>query len=709
MTQAMLSKRAAVVSADKAFAKRLATGLQAAGASAAVHPGTDDLARNGKLDLVVVHGSRELERSVKAAQGALADGASIVVVIPSSSLETTVRSLQLARVAAVLVADHFEPAQLARVASRLLYGDLFGLEKNVAWGVKVHTVLVGDYNEKSAAIAQVSQFAADLGVRKKYRDSIEQCLDEMLMNALYDAPVDAGGKPQLAEVSTKTRISLRMEQKAVVQYACDGDRFTLSVRDSYGTLKGETVVRFLDKCLHAQQQIDRKTGGAGLGLYLIANSATQFVLSLHPGVATEATCTFDLDAPKVQLKELGIFVEKAGRPAVSPTRALVPASAPPSKLLPLLLAAAIAVIAGLIVAVAWPRLVGAPRGAIDIGSEPAGAQVEIDGTLRGQTPVVIDDLPTNRSVKVAVRHPGYEAAVDVVTPSRETPTPLRFVLKAIPATLLLESTPSGATAQIAGRDVGVTPVTLTDLVPGATVDLTLSRPGYQPLTRPITVPAGGTRGQMSFALALAPGRAALRIDSTPPGAEIVQNGELLAGVKTPIADHIVQAGMTYDFVIRLPGRMPEHRSLTVPTHGDVPPLSVALSPGGSLTVESNVAEARVFVDDVPACSNRPVPLVACPLPPGEYRVRLTSARPFVAHELDPVKIVGDEVKRRIELGWVEAATADLELDLPGAPDGTRRAALAPGEYRVKVEHQKTGQSSTKTVRISVGRTASLSL
>ena len=41
------------------------------------------------------------------------------------------------------------------------------------------------------------EFAELMGVRRKYRESIEQCLDEMLMNALYDAPVDEQGKPDL--------------------------------------------------------------------------------------------------------------------------------------------------------------------------------------------------------------------------------------------------------------------------------------------------------------------------------------------------------------------------------------------------------------------------------------------------------------------------------------------------------------------------------
>src|SRR3569833_1210531 len=191
---------------------------------------------------------------------------------------------------------------LSALATRVLSGDIFGLEKLVHWGTRVHSQLVGDYQEKSLCISQISEFAELMGVRRKYRESVEQCVDEMLMNALYDAPVDENGQALFSEIPTKTRISLRVEQKAVVQYACDGKRFAVSVRDAFGTLERGTVLRYLYKCLHAEQQIDRKVGGAGLGLYMMVNAASCVLFNVLPGVATEVVCVFDLAMPKMQLE-----------------------------------------------------------------------------------------------------------------------------------------------------------------------------------------------------------------------------------------------------------------------------------------------------------------------------------------------------------------------------------------------------------------------
>src|SRR5262249_16758284 len=137
--------------------------------------------------------------------------------------------------------------------------------------------------------------------------------------------VDEQGRPIFSEIPTKTRISLRVEQKVVVQYVCDGRQFAIAVRDSFGTLDRATVLRYLYKCLHSEQQIDRNVGGAGLGLYLITNRLSGVFFNVLPGVATEAVCTFDLETPKIQLQSFGFFIEKidaAGRLASGPSKRL---------------------------------------------------------------------------------------------------------------------------------------------------------------------------------------------------------------------------------------------------------------------------------------------------------------------------------------------------------------------------------------------------
>jgi hypothetical protein len=323
----VLARRIIAVSPDKAFGRQLTTALKAAGGAVDLHERVDALAR-GELvaALVVLHLEGELATAAAEVLPRLTGDAKVIAILPRSNLAAVVDIMQSSdRVAGIMMQETFDSRQLSAMATRAIAGDVFGLDKMMTWGTVVHSCLVGDYQEKSLCIARVSEFAEAMGVRRKYREAIDQCLDEMLMNALYDAPVDEQGQPIFAEIPTKTRISLRVEQKVVVQYSCDAHQFAVSVRDVFGTLERSTVLRYLYKCLHAEQQIDRKVGGAGLGLYLMVNSATTVYFNVLPGVATEAVCVFDLDAAKLQLERFGFFNEKidaSGRLAAGASRRL---------------------------------------------------------------------------------------------------------------------------------------------------------------------------------------------------------------------------------------------------------------------------------------------------------------------------------------------------------------------------------------------------
>ena len=221
----MLARRIIALSPDKAFAKQLTIALKAAGGMVDAHLSLDELGA-GEISaaLVVMHLEGEMAEAAALIPRMIGD-TRVIAILPRASLAAVVDLMQGAdRVSGLLVAEDLDTTRLSAMATRVLAGDIFGLEKHIPWGTQLHSFLVGDYQEKSLCIAQISEFAESMSVRRKYRESIEQCLDEMLMNALYDAPVDDQGRPIFSDIPTKTRISLRVEQKVVIQYACDGPR-----------------------------------------------------------------------------------------------------------------------------------------------------------------------------------------------------------------------------------------------------------------------------------------------------------------------------------------------------------------------------------------------------------------------------------------------------------------------------------------------------
>lgn len=316
----MSTRRIIAVSPDKAVGKQLALALKAAGGEVELFASRAELG-TGPLEaaLVVLHLDGALAGAGPELLARLGGDTQAIAILPRADLAAVVETMRASeRVAGMLVAEDLVPSELAALATRVLDGDVLGLAKVVPWGTQIHTALVGSYDDKAQCIAQVSAFAEAMGVRRKYRESIDKCLDEMLMNALYDAPVDADGRPLFPDAATRAEATLAPEHRAVVQYACDGRQFAIAVRDAFGRLERATVLRYLHKCLYEEQQIDKKAGGAGLGLYLMTSSATAVMFNVEPGVATEALCTFDLRAPKLELETFGFFVERPAPPPEQP-------------------------------------------------------------------------------------------------------------------------------------------------------------------------------------------------------------------------------------------------------------------------------------------------------------------------------------------------------------------------------------------------------
>jgi hypothetical protein len=707
----VFARRIIAVSSDKAFGKRLAIALQAAGGAVDCYASPGELGEDTlQAALVVLHLDGELAGAALPLIERLTGDTPVIAILPRSDLAALVDVMQASeRIAGILVADAFDPHALSAMATRVLAGDIFGLEKVTRWGTQIHTFLVSDYQEKSLCIARLSQFAEEMGLRRKYREAIEQALDEMLMNALYDAPVDEHGQPIFAEIPTKTRISLRIEQKVVVQYACDGKQFAFGVRDAFGTLERATVLRYLHKCLHSEQQIDRKTGGAGLGLYLIASSASEVYFNVLPGVATEAICTLDLEVPKLQLARFGFFFERidaAGRLASGPSRRLpavkspsatLPAVAPPPPAAPRgllsLLVAAVLITVGLVVLLAWPR-VFTKKAAVTFQTTPVGAAIDIDGKPAGTTaggPLVVKDLEVGRAYPVVARLEGFEPRQVVVQPRGGKDNAIAIDLVALAATVVLDSAPTGASVELDGRPAGATPLTLTTLRPGAAVALVFRKPGYQDAPARLDVPRPGKEVRLIQPLAVSQELARVRLVSEPPGARILQNGQLIPAVTTP-TEVLVEANKPVRFMLTMPRRVPLVIDTFTPTPGagDIV-RGGKLAEGATLRVAAS-AEGKLDVRRAPHCQDLALP-AECTLAPGTYAVQVTLPEgPPITRT---VRIGTKDVELDLELGFVDAGPRRT-IVLPGG--GVRRAAFEPGPRRITVSDGETSRQVVVTVR-----------
>ncbi len=240
----------------------------------------------------------------------LRDRAHVTIVTPKSSLSELTDYLRDDRVNHVVVGDELEEGVFV-TAQKLLTGDIFGIEKYLPEGTPVHYERLRDFEGRGKAIQTILDFAESNKMRRQVRSAIGQVAEELLMNALYDAPVDDEGRAIFAEVDPHDRTKMRTPRPVSIRYAATDDMFAVAVRDRFGRLAKNTILAYIEKCIHSPNQIDRKTYGAGLGLYLVANAAATYVVNVAYGIATEVVCTFDRGA-KTPLRLVGVFVHPGG-------------------------------------------------------------------------------------------------------------------------------------------------------------------------------------------------------------------------------------------------------------------------------------------------------------------------------------------------------------------------------------------------------------
>ena len=111
---------------------------------------------------------------------------------------------------------------------------------------------------------------------------------ELIMNAIFSAPVNAQGEPKYESADRTQPLSLVPHEYVEMNYACDGYNVLVAVTDNFGSLARRTLVEHLQHGWLGQQKAVRfDTGGAGLGLHVVFNSATQLIVNVEAGVRTE--------------------------------------------------------------------------------------------------------------------------------------------------------------------------------------------------------------------------------------------------------------------------------------------------------------------------------------------------------------------------------------------------------------------------------------
>ena len=184
-------------------------------------------------------------------------------------------------------------AEVLMVARRLgRASDEPTLSAFLDWGATSIELDVRSTADRDAAVVRIQEFVAALAVPRRVVETFGELGHELIMNAVYTAPVDSHGWPKYA-ADRKAEIVLEDHERPIVRLGTDGTRLALQVRDRFGRLERSHVVAGLARGLSGEMDLSR--GGAGLGMMVCHNASSAMWFDVERGRHTEVTAVFELD------------------------------------------------------------------------------------------------------------------------------------------------------------------------------------------------------------------------------------------------------------------------------------------------------------------------------------------------------------------------------------------------------------------------------
>jgi hypothetical protein len=285
-----------------------------------------------------------------------------------------------------------------------------------------------------------------------------------------------------------------------------------------------------------------------------------------------------------------------------------------------------------------------------VSTSPSGAELSVDGIHIGTTPISIENLTPGKHT-ITISKAGYEdwnEQVDVAAGGKKS---VEFPLSSIPvkpATLHVNTSPSGAQLTVDGVQLGTTPLSIESITPGEH-SLIISKVGYESRKEQINI-ASGEKKTVEYPLIQSPPdrhlwrnalvgilvaaclvigykiiirpeeKAQLSVSTSPSGASLIIDG--INKGRTPTAGILVAPG-NHQIVVEKEGYSRAERKISVGPKEKknlVVTLQKPRVDPTELRITTNPDKADVFVDDD---RKGTTPLTLKNITPGEHSLTIS--------------------------------------------------------------------------------------
>ena len=164
-----------------------------------------------------------------------------------------------------------------RIVKATLKERAFGLDSLLKPGVKTQKLQLVSTDQKQQAANAVKNYLLQAKFQARMAALISNAVDETIMNAMFDAPVDNSGKQ--VHVSTPRSTVFKLEGRSAVELEVgfDGIYFGVTATDHYGSLDKSKLFSHVARTYADEQyKVKASSAGAGIGLATVYRSGGSF-------------------------------------------------------------------------------------------------------------------------------------------------------------------------------------------------------------------------------------------------------------------------------------------------------------------------------------------------------------------------------------------------------------------------------------------------
>jgi CheY-like chemotaxis protein len=179
--------------------------------------------------------------------------------------------------------------ELTITAEKLIRNDIFGAEKYLLWGTDMKERIITRGSQRAEVVHALSAEIKARGQSARVASMAMLVADELISNAIHNAPRDAAGVFYRRELARENELELDEQHQVRYRWGSDARYLAIEVTDPFGSLDRETILAAL-----AKSNVRESGEGAGMGISLAYRSSDHLVFNLAPGKRTQIIGLIDV-------------------------------------------------------------------------------------------------------------------------------------------------------------------------------------------------------------------------------------------------------------------------------------------------------------------------------------------------------------------------------------------------------------------------------